>query len=128
MTRGPYQRRATVSEKVEQQHIVQLLRSLGATVYVLGTRRRKGDYQGTMQTPGIGDLYVVLPARPTPRPLWVEVKAKGGAVRSAQLEFAAHCEAMGHAYVRGGLDAVIAWLIAQGYLSSAQVPHYRVTP
>jgi hypothetical protein len=44
-----------IPEKVIQQQIVTLLRSIGAQVWVLGTRRKRGDYQGTMQTPGLPD-------------------------------------------------------------------------
>lgn len=69
-----------VPEKAVQAQIVHLLRSIGANVYVLGTTRRKGDHQGTMQTPGIPDLYVFLPRLPSGldnhiSTLWVEVKA-----------------------------------------------------
>ena len=127
-------RTGRVAERVEQAHIVQLLRSLGAAVYVLGTVRRRGDYPGTMQTPGLPDLYVVLPparlpaTRPTLRghsPLWVEVKAQGGRLRPAQVAFQAQCIVAGVPHVVGGLDAVIAYLIAGGWLAAASVPHYR---
>jgi hypothetical protein len=40
-------------EKAEQAGIVKLVRALGGRVYVLGTRRKRGDFQGTMQTPGL---------------------------------------------------------------------------
>lgn len=55
-------RRAPVTpEKVEQSHIKQLLETLGAKVYVLGNHRRKGDFYGTMQTPGLQDLQAFVP-------------------------------------------------------------------
>lgn len=134
--------KARVSERVEQAHIVRLLRLIGAQVYVLGTVRRKGDYAGTMQTPGIPDLYVMLPGLAVSRqsmkelllrvpvipgePLWIEVKAKSGRLRPAQVEFQQHCERMGHAHIVGGLDAVIAWLLERGFIREHQVPAYRV--
>ncbi len=46
-------------EKAEQSDAVNVLSALGK-VYTLGTRRKKGDHQGTMQTPGISDLVVFL--------------------------------------------------------------------
>jgi hypothetical protein len=52
-----------VSERAEQSHIVQLLRTVGGQVYVLGTTRRRGDYAGTMQTPGLPDLLAFLPVK-----------------------------------------------------------------
>lgn len=125
---------ASPSEKVEQQHIVQLIRSIGGSVYVLGTRRKRGDFQGTCQTPGIPDLYVFLPASPRPGPdgayssacaLWVEVKAAGGRARPEQQQFQQQCEASQVAHVLGGLDAVIAFLIAGGWIRESSVPHYR---
>jgi hypothetical protein len=114
-----------VSEKAEQAAIVRLLRTLGATVYVLGTVRRKGDHPGTMQTPGICDVLAFLPTSlRTNMVLAIEVKAHGGRLRPAQEEFRAVCELSPVAYVTGGLDAVIAWLREHGYLKSANVwPH-----
>src|SRR5688572_7830522 len=61
-------------EKLEQTHIIQLIKSLGGRVYVLGTRRSRGkrcqncgtfvpEDQGTRQTPGVSDLITFLPAR-----------------------------------------------------------------
>lgn len=131
MTRLPRRNRAP--ERVEQQHIVQLLRSLGAKVWTLGTVRRTGDYQGTMQSPGLPDVIAFLKAPPTTpnaaprRLLVVEVKAAGGRLRPEQAEFRAMCVASGTASVVGGLDAVIAWLIAEGHLTTQQVPHYRTS-
>lgn len=117
-------------EKVEQAHVVQLLRSLGATVYTLGTRRRRGDYQGTMQTPGVPDLYAFLPLRanddPLGKALWIEAKAPGGRLRPEQRAFQAFCQERYIDHVVGGLDAVIAWLIEHDYLKRESVPHYRL--
>lgn len=123
-----------VPERVVQQQIVTLLRSVGAAVYVLGTVRRRGDFHGTMQTPGLPDLFAVLPASKvaapdgafsSPTALWVEVKAEGGQLRREQAEFRAQCESAELAHVVGGVDDVIAWLIAGGWLKAENVPHYR---
>jgi hypothetical protein len=119
-----------IPEKVIQQQIVRLLRSLGAAVYVMGTARPRGDYAGTCQTPGIPDLVVFLPSRGTgtneQRLVYVEVKAAGGTLRPAQADFRAHCLAADVAHVVGDLDAVIAWLMDYGYLKAEAVPYYRL--
>lgn len=120
------------SERVEQAHVVQLLRSIGAHVYVLGTVRPKADsYHGTCQTPGLGDLYVILPARDgkwadkPPQPLWIEMKRRGGRVRPEQKLFAERCRAAGVAHVTGTCDDVIAYLVQGGWLKASSVAHYR---
>jgi hypothetical protein len=110
-----------VPEKQIQAAIVRLLRMIGAHVYVLGTRRRAGDHPGTMQTPGIADLFVLLPAPPLARPvlplaLWIEVKAPRGRVSAAQIAFADQCLAAGIPYLRGGIDEVIDYLTGFGWL------------
>jgi len=123
--------KARVTEKIEQAHLIKLLRSVGGRVYVLGTRRRAEDFQGTMQTPGIGDVYALLPAPPLrhedgrPCSLWVEVKARGGRLRPEQAAFREQCLAAGVPHVVGGLDAVIAFLVDGGWLKANWVPHYR---
>jgi hypothetical protein len=119
-----------VSEKVVQSHVVHLLRSVGGAVYVLGTRRPTGDFQGTRQSPGIPDVYCLLPSPRSgaggPRALWVEVKAAGGRLRPEQAAFREQCTAADVPHVVGGLDDVIAWLIDRGYLAAQQVPSYRL--
>lgn len=111
-------------EKAEQAAIVKLLRGIGCAVYVLGTRRRAGDYQGTMQSVGVPDLYTILPRHTGT--LWVEVKAAGGRATPEQRAFQAACQACGQAHVLGGQNAVIAWLLEHGYIHEGQVPHYRL--
>jgi len=98
-----------------------MLESIGAAVYVLGTRRRRGDFQGTNQTPGIPDLYVVLPARGeiAARHLWIEVKTPGGRMRPAQQVFADLCESTGMSHVWGDLDNVVGFLERGGWLKAA---------
>lgn len=118
-------------EDIEQIGIINLIRSLGGKHYTLGTRRRKGDHQGTMQTPGIGDVYGFLPP-PRARPddpwaaFWVECKAPGGRMSPDQEEFQAYCVKARAHHVVGGINAFIAWLIAGGWLRPDQVAHYRV--
>ena len=114
-----------VSERVEQAHIVRLLRSLGCAVYVLGTVRRKGEYPGTMQTPGIADLEVWVHDQDTTELLKIEVKAKNGRMRPEQVTYREHCQRAGIAHITGGLDEVIAWCVARRMLKPDQVPYYR---
>jgi len=119
-------RRARVPEKAEQAHGVQLLRAIGARVYVLGTVRRRGDHPGTMQTPGIPDVFAFLPKREgRRRPLWWEVKAVEGRLRLEQIEFQALCGESDLDHVVGPFDALIAWLVGLGYVKTAAFPHYR---
>lgn len=160
-----------IPEKSEQSQIVQLLRSLGAQVYVLGNHRRKGDFAGTMQTPGLPDLQAFMPrvppaaagsvpvcalcrhamdgqggmcslgwcrcvcvpgaaidARPvaTYELVFVEVKASTGRLRPEQRELQTLCRQAGVAHIVGGYNAVVAWLLAEGYATPDQFPHYRL--
>ena len=57
----------TQLEKHVQADIVKLLESVGAAVYKIGTTRKKGDHQGTMQTAGIPDLLAFV--RDSERPM-----------------------------------------------------------
>lgn len=130
----PRPKNTTRLEKGEQLAIRELMLTLGAKEYVLGTVRRKGDYAGTMQTPGLPDLQFFLPEkRPafqvarTRRFIVVEAKrSKGGRFSSEQIEYRGLCAAAGVDYIGGCLDDVIAWLLAEGYLKADQVPHYRL--
>lgn len=119
MTR-PAARRAH-PERLEQQQIVQVLEWVGAKVYTLGTTRKRGDHQGTMQTAGLADLLAFLPyehreTRRGEQLLVVEVKSATGRMSDAQVEFAEHCNAAGIDHVVGGLAAVVRWLLDAGYL------------
>lgn len=115
-------------ERAEQAAIRQLLLHLGADVWTLGTTRRRGDYPGTMQTPGLPDLLAVLPRGLGV--LFVEVKAPGGRLRDEQRRFRQACVSCELPYrvhhVVGGQDAVIAYLVSLGLVRVEQVPHYRV--
>lgn len=117
-------------EKVEQAHGVQLLRVLGAAVYVSGTRRKRGDFQGTMQSPGIPDVEAWLDGTRVGFPgvrvlLKWEVKAAGGRLSPEQLEYQRLCSAADVRYLVGDYDALIAWLIVQGHAKPEQFPTYR---
>lgn len=110
-------------EKYEQQAGVKLLRLLGAQVYVLGTKRRAGDYQGTNQTPGIADVEAWLFLRPHqrrslvfPRRLlkWEVKRAKVGKLTPEQEAYASLCSEAGIDYVCGPCDALMEWLKAEG--------------
>jgi hypothetical protein len=115
-------KRPRISEKAEQQAIVDLLRLIGAKVYVIGrTPPRDGrTHFGTGQTPGIGDLYAFVP-RPDRSPfkpwivLWVEVKRVGGRTRAEQLEFETLCDKAQHHYFRGTADGFTAYLRGLGF-------------
>ena len=118
-------------EKHEQAAGVQLLRALGCTVYVLGTSRRKGDYQGTNQTPGLPDVLAMLPA--ARGVLFWECKSQTGKASPAQLELqvlARACEERGCGvlHVLGTADTLIAKLIGMGLLRADQVSHGHLTP
>lgn len=120
-----------VPEKVVQQHALNLLRNVGARVWVLGTRRRRGDFPGTMQTPGIADVFAILPPPPlksdrrSPVPLWFECKAAGGRLRPEQAEFRTACLEAELAHVVGGVDELMSFLVRGGWLKSQNVPHYK---
>ena len=109
-------------EKEIQADIMEMLETVGATVYRIGTTRKKGDYQGTMQTPGIPDLlaFVRIPARkmtdmrPHAVQLWIEVKRPGGKMSDTQLAFRWNALNAGCEYVVGGVDEVLAWLKERG--------------
>lgn len=133
-------RKPVQHEKGEQASGVKLLRSLGAAVYVLGTRRARGSRcrcgafvpgdQGTRQTPGVADVLAFLPAPRGTRlagcQLWWEAKrAAGGRASDAQRVFAANCAAAGVAHCLGDVNDLVAWLIEHGYLRANQVAHYR---
>lgn len=122
-----------VLEKVEQAHGVQLLETLGADVWVLGTRRRRGDYQGTMQTPGIADVFAVMPCHlvgihdaPERRALWWEAKAVGGRLSDDQERFQRCCREADLWHVVGPFDALVEALVGAGYIKAESVAHYRL--
>ena len=121
--------KARVSEKVIQAQGVKLLRMVGARVYVTGTTRPKGDYQGTCMTPGLADVLAFVPVagdRSTYRLLCWEAKAEGGRMSPAQVQFRADCAAAQVPHVVGDLDALIEWLLTAQLLKAEHVPHHRL--
>ena len=115
-----------VPERTVQADIVKLLTLIGFEVWTLGTTRRRGDHPGTMQSAGLPDLS----AGGRGRCLMVEVKARGGQLRPAQVRFQAMCQAAGVDHVAGGLDDVVAWLqtaIPRGWLVLASPSQPRST-
>ncbi len=138
VARAP-RRKPVQHEKFEQQHGVHLLKSLGAELYILGTRRatrcahcgQVSKDLGTRQTPGISDVYGFLPP-PRHRPeelghtaFWWEVKAHGGRLSDDQWQFKALCHLAGVNHVGGDLNALFAFLIAGGWLLEKNVATYR---
>ena len=110
-------------EKEIQADIVKLLETVGAAVYKIGTKRKKGDHQGTMQTPGIPDLvaFVKVPWGTHPEmvkassvQLWIEVKRPGGTMAGAQRAFRVRALEAGCEHVVGGVPEVVDWLKARG--------------
>ncbi len=121
-------RRRGAPERAEQQKALRLLRSLGARVWVAGTTRKAGDYQGTMQTPGLPDLpFVFLPRAGACTLLVVEMKsptaarAKHAGRSPEQVEFAQLCELAHVHYFCGDCNGLISWLISHGFLRDDQV-------
>lgn len=107
-----------LSEKVVQSNIIQLLHTVNAVVYTLGVRRPRGDYQGTCMSPGLPDLYVLLPARGNVRAhaVWIEVKVRGARLRPQQVEFATLCGGAGIPHLVGDVDVVLRYLQEHGYV------------
>jgi len=128
MRLSPTPRRRAKPEAAEQEKALRLLRSMGARVWVAGTTRKRGDYQGTMQTPGLPDLpFVFLRRGDGYTLLVVEVKSPTAArsIRAGrspeQLEVARLCELANIHYFCGDCDGLIGWLISHGFLRADQV-------
>ena len=110
-------------EKEIQADIVQLLESVGAKVYKIGTKRKKSDHQGTMQTPGIPDLCAFVnvqrdvgwsqPGMATVQ-IWIEVKRPGETMSEDQMMFCWNALRAGVNHIVGGVDEVLDWLKARG--------------
>jgi len=110
-------------ERVVQRQCVALLRSLGGLVWVLGTARPRTDgHQGTCQTPGLPDVVFALKGRMG----MLECKAAGGRLRPEQETFRQACQDCGVHHVTGGVDELVAWLVAEGLVKADAVPHYRL--
>jgi hypothetical protein len=126
-----YGRRGDPLEKAVQAQIVACLHGVGASVWTLGTTRRKGDHPGTMQSAGLPDVMAFVPltragcgaALPHSNPdvpfmalLLVEIKRGGNAMSTSQQNFAWCAQQVGPPvhHVAGGLNEVLAWLVAMG--------------
>ena len=136
VSRGVTFRRPTQDEKAEQAQILTLVQALGGIAYVLGTRRAqycglcggRTQDQGTRQTPGIADVFVLLPPTTTTAPeaaglwtpIWVEVKGRGGQLSPDQVLFRARCASAGLVHLVGGIDEVITYLEGRGWLLQAK--------
>lgn len=129
---GRHPRAPRPLEKHVQAHGCSLLRSLGGKVNVIGTKRRKSEKDhGTHQTRGIPDIYVFLPPPAFPSvpalgapdgvALWWEVKRPGESRTAEQVAFGNACARVCHPYVWGDLDALIAYLIAGGWLKRESI-------
>jgi len=132
-SRGVTFARPSADEKAEQASIINLIEALGGRAYVLGSRRaqycglcgaRNSD-QGTRQTEGLGDLAVYLPPPPRIRDLgtswcflWIECKGRGGTLSAEQVRFREINLKARIAHIVGGLDAVLAWLKAGGWVKA----------
>ena len=116
--RGNKYHAVTTTERQEQRAIVDLLRSVGGQVWVIGTTRKRGDHPGAMQTPGLADIFAVVPAKGDlfDTAVWIEVKAAGGRMRPAQVEFQRCCKAACIGHLVGGVDVVLDWLKRGGWI------------
>ena len=125
--------RPTTDERHEQKNILNLVDQLGGVYQTIGTGHRqqfcvcgvRTTDQGTRQSPGLPDLWIVLPPAPATRAatpnapwvaLWVEVKGKGGTLSPEQVECKYVNERAGVVHLVGGLDAFLAWLRAGGWV------------
>lgn len=123
-----------VPEKVVQEQIIKLLKSIGAFVNVIGhpPPRDGRRHFGTGQTAGLPDLYAFLPLKADRdslgAALWVEAKAADGELRAEQDAFRTRCRERSIPHVYGDLNAVIAWLMEHEYLKRDGVAHYRRPP
>lgn len=115
----PSGRGARVPERVVQSQVVHLLRSVGAQVWITGTTRRRGDYHGTMMTAGLPDVFAFVRGEL----VCIEVKARGGTLRTEQVLFRDCCLASNVRHLTGGVDQVLEYLVARGLVR--EVPHYR---
>ena len=110
-------------EKQAQRAVCALIKLLGGQVWVLGTRRRRTDYQGTMMSPGLPACWFMFPPRRDLGAIagWIEVKAPRGRLSAAQIAFRAACVESGVVHLVGGLDSFVAWCVAQGRVKADQV-------
>jgi hypothetical protein len=131
VSRGVEFRRPTQDERSEQASIKNLLEQLGAVVFTLGTVRATccgicgspNTDPSTRQTPGLADLVVYLPP-PRRQPargwtqVWIECKGRRGTLSLEQVAFRGLNLRAGVAHVVGGVDEVIEFLTAGGWVNT----------
>lgn len=98
-------------ETIEQQAGIKLLMSVGAAVYVNGSKRPRPNpecetcrrNQTSRQTPGIPDVHAFVPVRGTSstRLLMWECKAPTGKPSPAQADYGRRCQTAGVWHVIG---------------------------
>lgn len=130
-SRGVTFRQPAGDERSEQGSIKNLLEQLGALVYTLGTVRATccgvcgspNTDPTTRQTPGLADLVVYLPA-PRRQPargwtmVWIECKGRRGTLSLEQVAFRELNLRAGVAHVVGGLDELLEYLTAGGWVNT----------
>ena len=101
------------TEKEVERGIIELLRTLGFSVY------KTSQPRVPLVTSGIPDLLVFGPDS-DPQFFFVEVKTerKGSALRPSQLEFQAECQRAGIDYFvwRSSAEGCWGWLVENGYV------------
>lgn len=102
-------------EKTEQAGIKALIRAVGGHFWELSQTR------ASQQTPGIPDIYAVVPAKAGDTRmaigLWIEAKrARLGRVSPAQRHFEACCALASQVHLIGELAIVEAWAEREGLL------------
>jgi hypothetical protein len=119
-----------VHESAEQASGIKVLKVVGAAVYALGNHRKRGDHQGTMQTPGISDVIAILP-RLAGVVFW-EAKARRGRMSPEQAALRiiiGQYERAGMPVLHclGGYDQLCAVLRRRGLLTRDQIPAHHLT-
>lgn len=130
-SRGVTFKRPVADERTEQGSIKNLIAQIGGVVYTLGTVRAvccgvcgaPSSDPTTRQSPGLADLVVYLPP-PKRSPargwtqVWIECKGRGGTLSLEQVAFRELTLAAGIAHVVGGVDEVIEYLTAGGWVNT----------
>lgn len=130
-SRGVSFRRPVADERTEQGSIKNLLEQIGGVVKTLGTVRATccatcgspNSDPTTRQSPGLADLVAYLPPpRRCPTrgwtQIWIECKGRGGTLSIEQVAFRELNLRAGVAHVVGGVDEVIEYLTAGGWVNT----------
>jgi hypothetical protein len=124
-------RRPVNDERAEQGSIKNLIELLGGVVKTIGTTRATccgtcgapSTDPTTRQSPGLADLvaYLPPPKRQQARgwtQVWIECKGRGGTLSIEQVAFRELNLRAGVAHVVGGVDEVIEYLTAGGWVNT----------